>query len=140
MGMGRDLIFPSEESSASVPALPALPQAVASETAFTALYARMYEKLLHFAKMELRDDDTAADIVQGVFVSIWHQYYRGRDSVGGEESHDGLACQMVKFRISNHKRDRARYRMKLCLRFRDRRKKPTTWPSFSIGVRGHGAM
>ena len=41
-----------------------------ARTAFDALYARAYDQLVRFA-MRLADADTAHDIVQDVFVSLW---------------------------------------------------------------------
>lgn len=90
-----------------------LPTASASECAYTALYGRMYDRMLRYATVELRDADAAADLVQGAFVSIWHQHFRADEQASEREGHDALVHRMVSFRISNHKRDRARYHMRL---------------------------
>lgn len=95
------LPFPSER----------LPTVSASEPAYNALYARMYDRMIRYATIELRDADAAADLVQGVFVSIWHQHFRMDEEVA--QDHDALVHRMVTFRLSNYKRDLTRYHMRL---------------------------
>ena len=88
-----------------------LPTDSTSEGAYTALFARTYERLRQYAALELNDDDAAEDLVQAVLVAVWHQHFEGAKSVN--QVLDGLVFRMVKFRISNHRRDRMRYLRRL---------------------------
>jgi RNA polymerase sigma factor (sigma-70 family) len=44
------------------------------EAPFAAVYARCYGPLISFALRFVRDEDAAADLVQDVFIDVWHDY------------------------------------------------------------------
>jgi RNA polymerase sigma-70 factor (ECF subfamily) len=92
----------------------------------------MYDRVLRYATIELGDADAAADLVQGVFVSIWHQHFRG--DAPPKETHDALIHRMVTFRISNWKRDRARYHMRLATHLSMWAGRAKRWMSPAAGV------
>jgi RNA polymerase sigma-70 factor (ECF subfamily) len=88
-----------------------LPVASAAEEAYTALFARTYERLRRYVAIELNDDDAAEDLVQKVLVAIWYQHFRDAESV--HEDRDALVYRMVKFHLKNYRRDRVRYLARL---------------------------
>lgn len=88
-----------------------LPVASASEEAYNAFFARMYEKLRRYVAIELNDDDAAEDLVQRVLVAIWYQYFRDAKSI--VEDRDAIAFRMVKFHLKNYRRDRMRHLARL---------------------------
>lgn len=88
-----------------------LPVGDEGERAFASLWERAYDGLRRYAEAVTRDPDGAQDIVQSVLADLWLERFRGKEAPPGDLL--PLAFQMVKRRVLNARRDRARYHMKL---------------------------
>src|SRR6185503_12918358 len=74
------------------------------EEAFTALYLRYWDKLFYLAGKKLGDLPEAENIVQDIFLDIWHRRYE----LDIHNNIDGYLVVAVKYRIINAQEKRNR--------------------------------
>ncbi|NET34255.1 MAG: RNA polymerase sigma-70 factor [Cyanothece sp. SIO1E1] len=76
---------------------------------FEELFKSHFQSLCHFAKQYVQDEDTAQDICQKVFISLWQK----RAEIDPKQSVVSYLFTAVKNRCLNHIRDHKKYRSKV---------------------------
>lgn len=76
---------------------------------FEALFKSHFQYLCNFAKQYVGDQDTAQDITQKVFITLWEK----RTEIDPKQSIKSYLFTIVKNRCLNHIRDQKTYRSKV---------------------------
>ncbi|MBN2669036.1 MAG: RNA polymerase sigma-70 factor [Bacteroidales bacterium] len=79
---------------------------ILSPQAYEALFNQYYKMLVSFARSFVFDEDAAQEVVQNVFINLWHK----RDAVSHDTSLKSYLYTSVRNRSLNYLRDNGKYR------------------------------